>query len=175
VFAGTLRPWHGAETIAAAWALLSDQAPPLLVVGDGPGREALEQAGAAVTGVVPPDAVPALLADASIGLAPYAPACPAYFSPLKLFEYLAAGLAVIAARLPGVTDVVDGPAAVLIEPGDAPALAHAVAALADDPQRRAALGAAGRALVAERHTWDHRARTVTRAMDAVFVTMAVTP
>jgi glycosyltransferase involved in cell wall biosynthesis len=167
VFAGTLRPWHGIEAIAGAWDLLARQAPPLLVVGDGPGAEQLERAGATVTGAVAPDAVPRLLARASIGLLPYAADGPRYFSPLKLFEYLAAGLAVVAGRLPGVEDLVDERSGVLIEPGDTRALARAVAALAADPGRRAALGGAGRALVTRHHTWDHRARTLTRAVDAL--------
>ena len=36
VFSGALRPWHGIETIAEAWALLDGAAPRLRVIGDGP-------------------------------------------------------------------------------------------------------------------------------------------
>lgn len=160
VFLGSLRPWHGAETIAAAWRLLGSTAPPLLVVGDGPGRGELESVGAEVTGRLPYSDVPALLASADIGLAPYTRAAPRYFSPLKVFEYLAARLAVVAAELPGVTDIAGREAVVLIPPGDAEALAAAVGELATDSSRRARMGWAGRALVAAEHTWTHRARTV---------------
>jgi glycosyltransferase involved in cell wall biosynthesis len=160
VFAGTLRPWHGLETTAEAWRMLGDRAPRLLVIGDGRGREVLEAVGAEVTGAMPHDAVPAALARASIGLAPYASGAPAYFSPLKLFEYLAAGLAVIAARLPGVTDVVDGRTALLVPAGDPAALAAAVSALTGDERRRQWMGRNGRELVASKHTWAHRARYV---------------
>jgi glycosyltransferase involved in cell wall biosynthesis len=166
VFAGTLRPWHGAETIAEAWALLGRDAPHLLVVGDGHGRAMLEVAGARVTGAVPHSEVPALLAAAQIGLAPYARAAPDYFSPLKLFEYLAAGLATVAADLPAVRAIVTEEEAVLVPRGDAAALAEAVAALAD-AGARARLGAAGRALVAAEHTWDQRARRIHAAVAAV--------
>jgi glycosyltransferase involved in cell wall biosynthesis len=159
VFTGTLRPWHGAETIAEAWALLGRDAPALLVVGDGHDRELLEAAGARVTGALPHASVPALLAQAQIGLAPYARAAPDYFSPLKLFEYLAAGLATVAADLPAVRAIVSEREALLVPRGDAGALAEAVAALAD-PERRERLGAAGRALVAAEHTWDRRARRI---------------
>jgi alpha-maltose-1-phosphate synthase len=159
VFAGTLRPWHGPETIAGAWELLGRDAPHLLVVGDGHGRERLEEIGARVTGPVPHAEVPALLAGAQIGLAPYAREAPDYFSPLKLFEYLAAGLATVAADLPAVRAIVPAGAALLVPRGDATALAAAVAALAD-AEWRARLGAAGRALVAAEHTWDRRARRI---------------
>jgi glycosyltransferase involved in cell wall biosynthesis len=163
VFSGALRPWHGIETIAEAWRLLGERAPRLRVIGDGPGREAMQAAGAELTGAVPHDRVPGLLCEADIGLAPYAPDAPSYFSPLKLFEYLAAGLAIVAADLPGVTDVVSTGSAVLIAPGDARALAEGVAALAADPARRRRLGAAARAL-APAHTWDRRARAILEAV-----------
>jgi glycosyltransferase involved in cell wall biosynthesis len=162
VFAGTLRPWHGVDTIAEAWARLGRDAPALLIVGDGHGRELLEAAGARVTGAIPHAEVPALLAGAQIGLAPYAAAAPDYFSPLKLFEYLAAGLATVVADLPAVRAIVTPEEAVLVPRGDAGALARAVAALGD-PARRARLGAAGRALVAAEHTWAQRARRILAA------------
>ncbi|MGI9081454.1 MAG: glycosyltransferase family protein [Thermoleophilaceae bacterium] len=104
--------------------------------------------------------MPDRLASAHIGLAPYAPDSPSSFSPLKLFEYLAAGLAVVAADLPGVSDIVDSETAMLIPPGDGVALAEAVQALAADPARRAALGRAGRARVVAEHTWERRARDI---------------
>jgi glycosyltransferase involved in cell wall biosynthesis len=160
VFAGSLRPWHGIDMLAEAWALLGANAPELLVVGGGAGRELLEAAGGRVTGAVPHAAVPVLLAGADIGLVPYEADAPDYFSPLKLFEYLAAGLATVAADIPGVCEVVTEETAVLVPKGDARALADAVSALVADPERRRRLGEAGRALVAARHTWSHRARTI---------------
>ncbi len=159
VFTGRLRPWHGAATLADAWRLLGAGAPRLVVVGDGDGRDGLVAAGAEVTGAVAHDRVPALLAGAQIGVVPYPADAPTYFSPLKLFEYLAAGLAVVAADLPGVREVA-GDVAVLVAPGDPAALADAVATLAADPDRRARLGAAGRATVLARHTWAQRAHRV---------------
>lgn len=160
VFLGALRPWHGIETIAQAWEILGPDAPELLVVGDGPGRERLEALGAVMFGAVDHAAVPGLLAQADIGLAPYAADAPTYFSPLKLFEYLAAGLATIAADLPGVADVVTPGCVIGIPRGDARALAEAVRLLSADPDLRAAMGRTGRALVLERHTWDQRADRV---------------
>jgi glycosyltransferase involved in cell wall biosynthesis len=165
VFAGSLRPWHGIGAIADAWRLLGLSAPRLLVVGDGPSGELLRGLAATVTGPVPPTRVPSLLAGAAIGLAPYSPDAPRYFSPLKLFEYLAAGLATVVADLPAVTAVVDDDTAVVIPPGDAEALAHAVAALCADSSERRRLGDNGRALVEAAHTWRHRARRILEAAE----------
>jgi glycosyltransferase involved in cell wall biosynthesis len=167
VFSGALRPWHGIETIAEAWRLLSDAAPRLLVVGDGPGRQLMEGIGANVTGAVPHDDVPALLASAHIGLAPYSADAPNYFSPLKLFEYLAAGLAVVAADIPGIRDIVGEDGAAVIPPGDATMLAHAVAALAQSERERARLSRNARSL-AEEHTWDRRAQRILESVAELF-------
>jgi glycosyltransferase involved in cell wall biosynthesis len=165
VFAGALRPWHGIETIAAAWRALGASAPRLVVLGDGPGREVLEVVGADLVGTVPHERVPPLLARCDIGLAPYARDAPRYFSPLKVFEYLAAGLAVVTADLPGVTDVVGPETAVVIPQGDPAALARAVKEVAGDPERRERLGRAGRALVAAQHTWALRAERLLSAVE----------
>ncbi len=163
VFTGTLRPWHGIECIVAAWRLLGTAAPRLLVIGDGPGRDVLESVGAEITGLLPHSLVPSLLAQADIGLAPYAVDSPAYFSPLKVFEYLAAGLATVVGDIDGIAGVVGAGEAVVIPRGDSMALAHAVARLANDGQERERLGRAGRARVLSQHTWERRAERVLAA------------
>ncbi len=64
---------------------------------------------------------------------------------------------VIGARTWGVTDVIaDGEDGCLVPFGDVPALADAIARLADDPEMRAALGARGEQKVYARHTWAHK-------------------
>jgi alpha-maltose-1-phosphate synthase len=165
VFAGRVRPWHGVGAVAAAWRLLGDGAPPLVVAGDPAGaRAALEDAGAELLGRIPHDQMPAILSDASIGLAPYAPDAPDYFSPLKLFEYMAAGLAVVAADLPAVNEIVSPKTGVVVPRGSPQELASAVASLCLDSARRERLGHSARDLVAAEHTWAHRAR---RVLDAI--------
>jgi glycosyltransferase involved in cell wall biosynthesis len=173
VFAGALRPWHGVETIAQAWRLLGANAPRLRVIGDGPGRDALAAVGAEMVGTVPHADVARLLSEANVGLAPYAQDAPTYFSPLKLFEYLAAGLAIVAADIPGIRDVVGDDAALLHAPGDADALAGAVARLAADRDERVRLGRRAQAL-AELHTWEERARRILHAVQQLSSQAAVT-
>ncbi len=74
---------------------------------------------------------------------------------LVLIEAMACGTAVVASRLPGVRDVVgEGAeaAGILVPPGDVPALAAALEALAGDPSRRAALAERGLARVRQRYS-----------------------
>ena len=68
--------------------------------------------------------------------------------PLALLEAMGAGLAVVATDVPGHRDVVrDGETGLLVPAGDARALAAALEALMDDPERRVRMGRAGRARV----------------------------
>jgi glycosyltransferase involved in cell wall biosynthesis len=70
-----------------------------------------------------------------------------------VFEYLAAGCPLIAARVGVVPEVLtDGEHAALVPAGDADALAASLAALLDDPARRAPPGRLGRRLVLERYS-----------------------
>ena len=71
--------------------------------------------------------------------------------PKSLLEGAAAGRPLIATNVPGCRDVtIDGRTGILVGPRDAPALATAMQALADDPDRRRALGDRARTLVGER-------------------------
>jgi Glycosyl transferases group 1 len=159
VFAGRVRPWHGIETVAAAWRLLGEAAPVLVIAGEaGEASKLLEEVGAVLLGPIPHRQVPAVLAEADIGLAPYARDAPIHLAPLKLFEYMGAGLASVAGELPATHELVSAEQALLVPRGDPEALAAAVAGLAVDAPRRERLGRAARALVAGAHTWRHRAR-----------------
>jgi glycosyltransferase involved in cell wall biosynthesis len=163
-FVGSLKPWHGLDTLVEAMALLAagDRGWRLLVVGDGPEAPALartvEERGLAgcteLTGAVDPAEVPAHLARMDAAVAPYPALDGFYFSPLKLYEYLAAGLPVVASAVGQVTQVVDhGRTGVLCPPADPVALASALAGLRADPRRAEALGRTGRAEVVRRHSW----------------------
>jgi glycosyltransferase involved in cell wall biosynthesis len=70
--------------------------------------------------------------------------------PVVLLEALALGRAVVATRVGGIPEVIrDDVEGALVEAGDATALARAIAALAEDPERRARLGRAGLQRAAE--------------------------
>lgn len=166
VFLGSLKPWHGLDVLARTAALAARRRPGLrlLVIGDGPGRTKLEEQtgrieglAAIFTGAVEPERVPLLLQAADVGLATYPPLEGFYFSPLKVAEYAAAGLPVVASDLPDVRDLLspaDG--LVPVPPGDAEAAADALVALLEDPERRRRLGEAARGRAVCRLDWTHR-------------------
>lgn len=113
-------------------------------------------------GVLPPAVARDLLLDVRVGLLPLLPT-PAYAAsiPTKLFEYLAAGAAVIATDVPLWRDLLDGAeCATWVTPGDAEALVRALRRYADEPDLLRAHADAGRALVVERYRWDVEARSL---------------
>lgn len=167
-FTGFVRDWHGVDRVLH-W-MASPAAPArarLLVVGDGPARAGLEALARQLslpgrvhfTGVVDRSAVPAHVAAFDIALQP---AVTAYASPLKLFEYLALGKAIVAPASPNIREVLrDGHNALLFEPGDDAAFAQALTRLAGDADLRAALAVQARASIAELGlTWQANARRV---------------
>jgi len=89
-----------------------------------------------------------------LAVAPYPPIQDFYFSPLKIYEYLAAGLPVVASDVGDLSAVLDGGRlGVLTEPGDSAALARAIASLRADPGRRDRMGRAARRHAVENHDW----------------------
>src|SRR5256886_15147236 len=102
---GSMKPWHGLDVLVEAFARLHERAPDarLLLVGDGPARAGvcanLSARGLAgvvhCTAAVAPLEVPGLLTSVDAAVAPYALASGFYFSPLKVYEYMAAGPAVV--------------------------------------------------------------------------------
>ncbi len=161
VFVGTLKPWHGVEDLVRAAALA--RVPwRLRLVGDGPMRPALEELAAdhgvalEMVGAVPPEQVPAALEGALVAVAPYPDSGDHYFSPLKVYEYGAAALPVVASRIGEIPSVVeDGSTGLLVPPSDPAALAAAIDTLAADPEVARRMGAAARERMQARHSWAH--------------------
>ena len=79
-----------------------------------------------------------------------------YTSPLKLFEFLAAGRPIVASDLPSLREILDEETAILVTPDDPTALARGIEACLDDPAAASARAAVGLAR-SERYTWDARA------------------
>ncbi len=172
-FVGSLKPWHGVATILAAFRLLGGAAAGyrLLVVGEGPlGREVDAERAAAPgierLGAVPHDLVPPLLARIDVALAPYTEVGDGYFSPLKIVEYQAAGVPVVASGGRGVADLVeDGETGLLVPAGDAARLAGAIARLREDRATADLLAIRAHAR-ASRRTWRANADRVLAEWDA---------
>lgn len=169
-FTGFVRDWHGVDKVVR-W-IASPAAPAearLLVVGDGPARADLEALAQSLkvadrvrfTGVVPRDQVPSLVAAFDVALQP---AVVAYASPLKLFEYLALGKAVIGPRQPNLEEILsDGDNALLFD-GDRPgALEEVLTTLCHDTALRERIALGAKQTIARRGlTWDANAAKVVR-------------
>lgn len=85
-------------------------------------------------------------------------------SPLKLFEYMAAGRPVVCKDMPALREIVDERAAVFFRPGDAAELGVALAALRRDPERREGMGRAA-AEEAGHYTYRARARKIAQVVE----------
>jgi len=177
-FIGTFGPWHGAEVLARAFVELR-QMPELrsrlrlLMIGDGATLPAVREwlvanqaaDGVAFTGLVPQEHGPEYLAACDILVAPHVrnpDGTPFFGSPTKLFEYMAMGRGIVASNLDQIGEVIaDGKWGLLVEPGDASALAAGLRTLASDDDLRKRLGAAARQRALDCHTWRaHTKRTV---------------
>jgi glycosyltransferase involved in cell wall biosynthesis len=166
---GSFRPFHALEQVVEATSTVSGAT--LVVVGDGPERGRIERLArgldvpATFTGTVPHHQLPAYLAamDAAVLLAPRG--APFHYSPLKLAEYLAAGLPVVAPAVGQLAErLTDGVDAILVPPHDVAALSAALRRLRDDPEERARLGKGARAAAQAGWSWEHQVQRVAEAV-----------
>ena len=168
-FTGFVRDWHGMDKVIDFIARDGAKANShLLVVGDGPARTALEQQAQGLgvadrvsfTGVVQRDDVARHVAAFDIALQP---AVVAYASPLKLFEYLALGRAIIAPSQPNICEILtDGENALLFDPQNPAGLVEAIQRLmADADLRRRLERNAAETIAKQSLTWFANAQRVT--------------
>ncbi|MFN8522564.1 MAG: glycosyltransferase family 4 protein [Chloroflexota bacterium] len=178
-YVGQLYPWKGAEIAVQAAALAPDAR--LVVVGGMPDDSGPDSDRAALVnlvdrlgvgervefrGYVPYARVSAELARADIALLPLPdePVARIFTSPLKLFDYMAAGVAIVSSDLPSLREVLRHEEnALLVPAGDAAAMAAAIQRLAGDPVLARRLGAQARRDV-ETYTWDRRARRIAEVL-----------
>ncbi|MFQ5606614.1 MAG: glycosyltransferase family 4 protein [Candidatus Zixiibacteriota bacterium] len=167
-YMGTLKPWHGLEVLLDAFAEFSagSRGRRLVIIGDGRRmRSQLEKRcdelgiGECVsfTGISAYEDTPSRLQACDVLVAPYPELENFYFSPLKLFEYMASGRAIVASRVGQVAEILDDQRSGLLAlPGDKRALARALERLEDDVELRVRLGAEARRVALAEHTWANR-------------------
>ncbi|WP_297369146.1 glycosyltransferase [Acidocella sp.] len=160
-FVGSFKTWHGVPFLLDAMAALTPACPALhlIAVGDGPDHEAVVAKAAKLgltervilPGRIAHGDIPTWLGAMDFTVAPYLPQPDFYFSPLKIFESLAAGRPVIAPQIGEIDGILtqdtDG---LLYTPGDLAGLRDAVSRFLANPAERAAMGAQARLSVAAR-------------------------
>ena len=183
IFAGAFRSWHGAIHLVEAIKTLRARGRTdigAIFAGDGPELPAVRSAASGIdtitfAGGVPHDRMPGVLASADVGVAPFDTGAHAplslgfYWSPLKIFEYMASGLPVVAPAIDRIPTLVEnGREGVLYDLRRAggrhgEALADALVRLSD-PAARAPLGAAARARAVRDYSWTAHCRALEAAL-----------
>jgi glycosyltransferase involved in cell wall biosynthesis len=172
-FVGFVRSWHGLDAVIRAMAghergpAWDGRPIAFTIIGEGPARGELEQLSAELgisdrvtfSGLVDHARIPDLVAEFDIALQPKVNA---YASPLKIFDYMAAGRAIVAPDQPNIREILQhDETALLFDPAATDGLWLAVARLIGDPGLRQRLGAAAREELERRdYTWSGNARRI---------------
>ena len=171
-FTGFVRDWHRLDKVVQAIADNQDANWHLLLVGDGPVRAEIEAQAQAlgisdrvsITGIIDRNEVARYVATFDIALQPDVVA---YASPLKLFEYMALGKAIIAPNRANIREILtDGEDALLFDPEAESAFTEQLATLCFDSQLRRQLGLAAAATIDRKKLyWQENARRVANLLN----------
>ena len=169
-FLGSMKPWHGLEILLEAFhGMPGKGADRLVFIGDGPlSRDIREQSAnlgiedrVTLTGPVDHQLIPEYLKAADVLVAPYPQTVNFYFSPIKIFEYMASGRPMVASRVGQVAEILEHEKnALLVPPGDTAALTKALLRLKSDQKLGVRLAQAAEQEVKSAHTWAARFQTI---------------
>lgn len=179
IWVGGFYPWHDLDLLLKSFSQVLQKQPnaKLLLVGDGQTRPAVSQNvqknglrdAVIMTGAVAHSNVPEMLSVADVAVVPAAPVSASgggTGTPLKLFEYMAAGKPIVATALNQATEVIQhGYNGLLVAPGDVPGFAEAMLTLLNDSGQRDRLGQNARRCAVERYSWEQ----YTRRLEAAYV------
>jgi glycosyltransferase involved in cell wall biosynthesis len=160
LFTGSFRPWHGVGVLEDAARRLAAEHPEIFFLFVGGERAPARGYRGRRLGAVAYERMPEIVASAEVGVAPYDTRrlrqlrLGFYWSPLKVFEYMASGLPTVTIAREPLDEVVrDGEEGLHFKEADAADLARALVRLATDADLRARLGQRARARVVDRYSW----------------------
>ncbi len=178
IFTGTFHIWHGLQDLIKAVPLVLRSFPnsKFLIVGDGPQFNQISKLtkslnisqSVILTGGLPYSDIPHLLAAADIAVAPYNDAYYPilkkfgfWWSPLKLFEYMAAAKPIVTTRLGNIEQIIlHGKTGLLVHPGNIDELSKAIITLLSNRELRTKLGREARNVAQEKYSWNSHAKRI---------------
>jgi len=181
IWVGGFYPWHDLDLLLESFAQVLQRRPDtkLVLVGDGPSRQSfaqkveknrLQQA-VIMTGAIAHADVPAMLSIADIAVVPSAPVSASHGgtgTPLKLFEYMAAGKPIVATAIDHASEVIrDGYNGLLVRSGDANRFAETILTLLNNPSECVRLGQNAQRQAVELYSWEEYTRRLVKIYDNV--------
>jgi glycosyltransferase involved in cell wall biosynthesis len=175
-FSQTIGPGRGLEAFLAAWAETKNPSQVILLGHDRPGYRAhllgrlpeQRRADVSFRAPVKPDELPAELANHDVGLAlePALPRNKDVTISNKVFQYLNAGLALVATPTAGQQEIMHAApgCGLVIDPSDPRAVARQLDALLGDPDRLRAMQVASRHAAERELSWEHDSRRLLAAV-----------
>lgn len=171
IFVGSFYPWHGIELLLKAFSMAQARVPclRLCLVGSGIIHSTCQKEARTLgiehsvhfAGWLPREKMIEHLNKSDIAVAPYLKLEPFYFAPVKILDYMAAGLAIVASEQGQICEMLEHRRnGLLVSPGDVSALANALIQLAEDPRLQQRLGEAARAKIIHTYTWERTVQGV---------------
>lgn len=187
-FVGSIKPWHGLEFLIDAFSRISakHQDFSLCIVGNADKHYQIELAERCKNGetrrrikflgAVPYESIPEIMKSMDVLAAPYPSMHNFYFSPLKIFEYMASGRPIVSSAIGQIEDVLtDGKNALLVPAGNVQALEEALLRIKLDRQLGKRLSQAAHVDVKSSHLWHHRLKKVSEIMENLSPTLVDEP
>lgn len=172
-YVGNLSLWQGIEYLVRSAPAVVEKNPAVrfMIVGHGPtyskSRKLCAELGVEdkfhFIGRIPYSSLPFYVNAADVCVAPYTRGIPN--CPIKIYEYLACGKPVVCSDIPGVDNLRETGALVLVEPADAEALAKGLLETLADMDARAAQKELGPKIISE-YSWEKTARKVGEICEA---------
>ncbi len=178
-FVGSFHYWHGVDNLIQLISEIVTLNPGVVFMMVGRGgalksdldrfiREINLEDLVFCTGFVPHEEIPAYINAMDIVVAPYPPLEFFYYSPVKIYEYLACGKPVVTTGIGQIAELIEnGKTGLLCDPEDTKALIEAVQQLIRNHKMRASIGRNASGFITSNHTWEHKARQLSALCEEV--------